>query len=383
MAASVDALSESVDALADQLDAVQLPDGAAPCRDLTKRVDASRSASRRRVASTRHTAASSNHVASPRRAAASSNRVASTPSHRRTASRRRIPSRRRVAPSRQRRAIEVAQRVAQSPRDARVRADLGELDDAAEFADAFVKRAIGKRKLVEKKWPESMVKALDAAAPPHPTRAVCDLRILAQRGVLELDRSAGADGTLRARLLLAREIAMPRGPSKLMDDPRRIARFHLGFRACQWAASPHCAWREGPDLASICGEIGALRNVSARLRERDLVPQIETLAGGVSVSSWVDTQLKRTLAVQPPDVTDCDDYKQRLSSMGYPPHAVVVAYDKRTRTTETLLHVPLDAAASFVDVFMDVFHEAPGAADYLKAAVDDWTYAVGSVGWAG
>ena len=122
--------------------------------------------------------------------------------------------------------------------------DLGDLDDTNEFADAFWARAT-KEKMIWSKWPGS----LWAACAKH-ERSVLSLKVLDQRVTVEFEAE-------RSRVLLAREIAMPASSS----DERRVAQFHEGYRALQWASSPYCLQLNGGDLREYFGKLTALKDL--------------------------------------------------------------------------------------------------------------------------
>ena len=132
--------------------------------------------------------------------------------------------------------------------------DLGDLDDTNEFADAFWARAT-KEKMAWGPWPSSIW----AACAKH-NRSVLSLKVLDQRVTVEFAAE-------RSRVLLAREIAMP-APS---SDKRRVAPFHAGFRALQWASSPYCLQLHGGDLREYFGKLTALRDCCATLKGESLI----------------------------------------------------------------------------------------------------------------
>ena len=156
--------------------------------------------------------------------------------------------------------------------------DLGDLDDTNEFADAFWARAT-KEKMAWSKWPGS----LWAACAKH-ERSVLSLKVLDQRVTVEFTEES-------SRVLLAREIAMP-APS---SDKRRVAPFHEGYRALQWASSPYCLQLNGGDLREYFGKLTALKDCCATLKGESLIDD-EAL-----IAKWATNNVGRAqLTVQPP-----------------------------------------------------------------------------------
>ena len=86
------------------------------------------------------------------------------------------------------------------------------------------------------------------------------LKVLDQRVTVEFSEES-------SRVLLAREIAMPASSS----DERRVAQFHEGYRALQWASSPYCLQLNGGDLREYFGKLTALRDCCATLKGESLI----------------------------------------------------------------------------------------------------------------
>ena len=234
--------------------------------------------------------------------------------------------------------------------------DLGDLDDANEFADAFWERAT-KEKMAWSKWPGS----LWAACAKH-NRSVLSLKVLDQRVTVEFTEE-------RSRVLLAREIAMP----ATSNDTRRVAQFHAGFRALQWASSSHCRVFDGGDLREYFGKLTALRDCCATLKGESLIDDED------EVAKWAANNVGRAqLTVQPPDALDCDDYQRKMTAINCPPHVIVASYDPVKRKTTTLCRLPLKGAKAVADLYMDVLHEVPSPRDWLKAVCPDgsWEFSV-------
>ena len=234
--------------------------------------------------------------------------------------------------------------------------DLGDLDDTNEFADAFWARAT-KEKINWSKWPGS----LWAACAKH-ERSVLSLKVLDQRVTVEFEAE-------RSRVLLAREIAMPASSS----DERRVAQFHEGYRALQWASSPYCLQLNGGDLREYFGKLTALKDCCATLRGESLIDD-EAL-----IAKWASANVGRAqLTVQPPDVLDCADYQRKMEAINCPPHVIVATYDPVKRTTTTLCRLPLKGAKAVADLYMDVLHEVPSPRDWLKAVCPEasWEFSV-------
>ena len=244
-------------------------------------------------------------------------------------------------------------------------AEIGELDDATEFCEAYW-RHLTKAAPLLKPWPAEG-DFLEALEPECPRQGVCYLRLdlLSERCLVQLVRRE--DGTLRARVFLAREIDVPRRPTTIMDDARRVAKFHLGFRAEQWVSSLHCHWQAPREFF---GRLKGLKILAEKLRDQHLVQcaRQKTRSYDTEVhAAWVRAACEGDLAVQPENVLDCGAYRQRLAEIGYPPHAVVLgrAASGRGEATE-LVHFPIDDAVAIVDVFLDLFHEYPGPAFWLN-----------------
>ena len=234
--------------------------------------------------------------------------------------------------------------------------DLGDLDDANEFADAFWERAT-KEKMVWGKWPGS----LWAACAKH-ERSVLSLKVLDQRVTVAFTEES-------SRVLLAREIAMP-APS---SDKRRVAPFHEGYRALQWASSPYCLQLNGGDLREYFGKLTALRDCCATLKGESLIDDED------AVAKWATNNVGRAqLTVQPPDALDCDDYARKMAAINCPPHVIVAFYDPAKRATTTLCRLPSKGAKAVADLYMDVLHEVPSPRDWLKAVCPDgsWEFSV-------
>ena len=234
--------------------------------------------------------------------------------------------------------------------------ELGDLDDTNEFADAFWARAT-KEKMAWNQWPGS----LWAACAKH-ERSVLSLKVLDQRVTVEFEAE-------RSRVLLAREIAMPASSS----DERRVAQFHEGYRALQWASSPYCLQLNGGDLREYFGKLTALRDCCATLKGESLIDDED------EVAKWASSNVGRAqLTVQPPDVLDCADYQRKMTAINCPPHVIVASYDPVKRKTTTLCRLPLKGAKAVADLYMDVLHEVPSPRDWLKAVCPEasWEFAV-------
>jgi hypothetical protein len=234
--------------------------------------------------------------------------------------------------------------------------DLGDLDDTNEVADAFWERAT-KEKMIWSKWPGS----LWAACAKH-NRSVLSLKVLDQRVTVEFEAE-------RSRVLLAREIAMPASSS----DTRRVAQFHEGYRALQWASSPYCLQLNGGDLREYFGKLTALKDCCATLRGESLIDDED------EVAKWASSNVGRAqLTVQPPDVLDCADYQRKMEAINCPPHVIVASYDPVKRKTTTLCRLPLKGAKAVADLYMDVLHEVPSPRDWLKAVCPEasWEFSV-------
>ena len=230
--------------------------------------------------------------------------------------------------------------------------DLGDLDDTNEFADAFWARAT-KEKMAWSTWPGS----LWAACAKH-ERSVLSLKVLDQRVTVEFTEE-------RSRVLLAREIAMP-APS---SDQRRVAPFHAGFRALQWASSSFCRVFDGGDLREYFGKLTALRDCCATLKGESLIDDES------EVAKWATNNVGRAqLTVQPPDALDCDDYQRKMTAINCPPHVIVASYDPVKRKTTTLCRLPLKGAKAVADLYMDVLHEVPSPRDWLRAVCPDGSW---------
>ena len=234
--------------------------------------------------------------------------------------------------------------------------DLGDLDDTNEFADAFWSAAT-KEKMAWSTWPGS----LWAACAKH-ERSVLSLKVLDQRVTVEFTEES-------SRVLLAREIAMP-APS---SDKRRVAPFHEGYRALQWASSPYCLQLHGGDLREYFGKLTALKDCCATLRGESLIDDED------EVAKWATNNVGRAqLTVQPPDALDCDDYQRKMTAINCPPHVIVASYDPVKRKTTTLCRLPLKGAKAVADLYLDVLHEVPSPRDWLRAVCPDgsWEFSV-------
>ena len=245
--------------------------------------------------------------------------------------------------------------------------DVGELDDPTEFCDAFWQH-VTRTAPAFRPWPSDGDFLEQAIEPACPTSGACYLRLdlLGQRCVMELARRSD-DGALRGRVLLAAEIDVPRAPTTAMDDPRRVAQFHLGFRAEQYAGSVHCFWQ--PPRAFF-GRLKGLRDLAEQLRGSHLTPRAREATKSYDAkvhAAWAAQAARspRHLAVQPDNILDCGAYRRQLAAIGYPPHVVVLRRAPGSREPEELLNFPIDDAAAIVDVYLDLFHEYPTAAFWL------------------
>lgn len=242
--------------------------------------------------------------------------------------------------------------------------DLGDLDDAAEFADAFWARATSVE-MAWAPWPGSLW-----ATCSRFERAVLSLRVLDQRVTVDFQAAA-------SRVLLAREIEMPAASS----DHRRVAQFHGGFRALQWASSSHFRALDGGDLREYFGKLTALRDCCETLR---LGPALDASSKGEAlvddmalVEQWAKADVGRArLTVQPPDVLDCAAYEKNLGAIGCPPHVIVATFDPVKRATTTLCRLPLRGAKAVADLYMDVLHEAPSSRDWLRVVAPTGSWEV-------
>jgi hypothetical protein len=197
---------------------------------------------------------------------------------------------------------------------------------------------------------------------------VLSLKVLDQRVTVEFQSE-------RSRVLLAREIAMP-PPS---SDKRRVAPFHAGFRALQWASSPYCLQLNGGDLREYFGKLTALKDCCATLKGESLIDD-EAL-----IAKWASSNVGRAqLTVQPPDALDCDDYQRKMTAINCPPHVIVASYDPVKRKTTTLCRLPLKGAKAVADLYMDVLHEVPSPRDWLRAVCPDgsWEFSVAAAACA-